>query len=379
MYPITPSVFKSIAPDAQRPSSKQIWSPAIFSIRPYSMKTPLPLKSFFKDFLEWEKDILMFGEVWDLDAMPRLKAKPELIDKLSDVNPFKLAKDNPYNEYAIASACSKYGLLLSFACPELQNSKDIALKAINERASSVQYVSHRLKQDPDIIRICLTKDGLSLNLFPATIASQLEWAALAVSQNGLALKYVKGDLKKNKELVKVAVSNNGYALQFASEELQNDFEIVEAAINFGGRPKEWVDRCLEPRPASVMSELFLDLRMHNLRFDPLFSQRLEFVNMLNGLQCMPLDFAHHGLKSHPDLIAQSTKRYEELTGLAKERSAKKRCIDTSLKPIAERANIVQVKKDQEFIGPMPGIDLRDFLGKPKGASGGGGAGKMTDD
>ena len=56
-------------------------------------------------------------------------------------------------------------------------------------------------------------------------------ALIAVEQNGFALQYVSNRLQDDPEIVKIALEENGWALQYASDRLQDDIGLRKLANN----------------------------------------------------------------------------------------------------------------------------------------------------
>lgn len=333
--------------------------------------------------LEWEKDFFIHSNKWDLSACPRLEHKQDIIEQLAEIDPFRLAYANPSNLVVMKACVKRYGLLLACADPILQDNKELVLLAINERASSVQYASLRLKQDPDVILKALTQDGLTLALFPENITNQKEFAKHAIMQNGLSLKYVKGDLNDDYELVLLACTKIGFALQFASERLKKNEKIVLAAVTADGNVKQWCESVEEVRPGSRQALHFMSLRSLHRMQDLLFVDRLKFRQFLASPTKMPLEFADISLQNNGPLkdISEITSRTLQNYGTTTLLRAAKRAryepvVSETLSPIMpiERAALgtlsstftPRLEEAHDFIGPNPGIDLKDFI-KPRHA------------
>lgn len=335
-------------------------------------------KSDISDFLEWEQDVLLYGYSWDLAALPRLRKLP-LIQKLADIDPYRLARDNYYDIEVMSECVKKYGLLLACASKSLQDNKELVLHAINERPSAIEFASDSLKIDHDLIMACLTKDGLSLALFPESVSSQKEYAKVAVTQNGMALKYVKGSLNDDIELVEIACSKIGFALQFASVRLKKHERIVTKAILSEGNLEEWKETMQEDTPPSRQASNFMTIREMYQSHDRLFFERNQFIEFLTNPTMMPLDYADISLQNNTTLrdISAVTKRtllefgtssrsravkrgrFEDVVGSAA-LPPLRRILPNALAPILKRQT--GFEHVQEFIGPMPGIDLRELLG-----------------
>lgn len=358
-------------------------------------------KSDVSDFLEWEQDVLLYGYSWDLAALPRLRKLP-LIQKLAGIDPYRLSRDNYYDIEVMRECVKKYGLLLACASKSLQDNKELVLISINERPSAIEFASDRLKLDHDVIMACLTKDGLTLALFPESIASQKEYAKFAVTQNGMALKYVKGSLEDDIELVDIACSKIGFALQFASTRLKKNERLVTRAILAEGSLEEWKENMQEDTPPSRQASNFMTIRQLYQSHDHLFFERSQFIEFLSNPTKMPLDYADISLQNNTTLrdISEVIKRTLLEFGInSRSRAVKRgrfedahegatlpplrRTMPNALAPVLKRQS--GFEHVQEFIGPTPGIDLREFLGPKtlfpsmaKGPVEGGGSGGGVD-
>ena len=56
-------------------------------------------------------------------------------------------------------------------------------------------------------------------------------ALIAVEKNGLALEFVSDRLRDDPEIVKIAVKKYGLTLQYASDRLRDDIELRKLANN----------------------------------------------------------------------------------------------------------------------------------------------------
>lgn len=282
--------------------------------------------SDFPDFLEWERDILRYGKTWPLSAMPRVKAKPILIDYIAHKNPYKLARDNFFDKNVMTSCVKVYGLSLKLAASGLKNDKQLVLAAVKERAASVRFASSELKNDPEVIDAALAQDGLSLVLLSESVKADLGSVKKACTQNALALKYASFELRDHKELVMLAVSQNGYALQFASIRLKTDKEVVKAALLCPKTPDEILTTVQEKTPNSEISGLLTFIRQSQKADDIMFLEKMQFVDFFNHVVTTPLDYADESLKSDLELLSlhESTLKTLETLGVIEPVFAAKR-------------------------------------------------------
>lgn len=68
------------------------------------------------------------------------------------------------------------------------------------------------QNDREIVKLAVTKNGLSLELASENLRDDKEIVRLAVTENGHALQYASDDLRKDREIVEISVTENGLAL-----------------------------------------------------------------------------------------------------------------------------------------------------------------------
>lgn len=101
----------------------------------------------------------------------------------------------------------------------------------------MQFASHDLQNDADIVLVAVRNDGMALQYASAVLQGEANIVNVAVRQDRgcCALQYASHDLQNDAGVVLAGVRNNGYALMYASAELQDDHAIVLAAVA-GGYP-----------------------------------------------------------------------------------------------------------------------------------------------
>lgn len=123
------------------------------------------------------------------------------------------------------------------------NCKELMLIILPTKPCLLEYASSELKNDPEIVKLAVSKDGYALQFASSKLKNDKKIVKKAVSENGLALQYASEELQNNEKIVKKAVSKCGFAfnqdrvgtaLRYASEELKNDPEIVKIAVSKNG-------------------------------------------------------------------------------------------------------------------------------------------------
>jgi hypothetical protein len=138
-----------------------------------------------------------------------------------------------HDKEIVLLALSDEGLMKSIPTSYRDN-KEVMLDCFNMKhlnpqgLQNLQYVSERLKNDPEIVISAIKQDGLNLQFADSKFKKDKNLAILAIKNNG-SLEFLSKTLKNNKEIVLLALKNNASQLQFASDTLKNDKELVAIA------------------------------------------------------------------------------------------------------------------------------------------------------
>jgi len=97
------------------------------------------------------------------------------------------------------------GCNLKYASKDLQNDKEVVIKAVKQNGIALRYASKNLKNNKEV-------------------------AIEAVKQNGDSLQLASEDLRNDKEVVIEAIKQNAYSFKCASKNLKNDKSIINVAL-----------------------------------------------------------------------------------------------------------------------------------------------------
>lgn len=126
----------------------------------------------------------------------------------------RIKNNNPQNEKSSIEICLKEVFKSAGRMPKIEEALDLAFfvkHIVSIDANNLQYASHRLKNNKEIVLNALDKDGLTL-------------------------RFVSEKLKDNKNIVLYAIKNEQsntscpQAFQYASERLKNDKSFVAQAL-----------------------------------------------------------------------------------------------------------------------------------------------------
>lgn len=177
----------------------------------------------------------------------------------SDYNAFQFASARLRDNDDVAKrALSQYGALLKFASDRQKNDKNLLLYLLDKnKVNAYRFASDSLQNDSDIyfhenvlsglppseygfndkqrdsFQFALSIIGKIDNIYnylSPRLRENEELTRIAVSKNGRSLEYAGKKLRNNKEIVSLAIQNNPFSLQFASERLTKDKELVLLAV-----------------------------------------------------------------------------------------------------------------------------------------------------
>lgn len=180
------------------------------------------------DLLFWCKDLIPYSIRDNYDYMLAAVKKYDLSIKYT-------SKKLLDNENFILEALKINGFLMAIdpVNTKYKDNKDMVLLSLENNRNVVgtfECISDRLKEDKDVIKKALSKDGRILNDIDDFSKCDKELILTGVSNYGTALKYVPVIFKNNREVVMAAVKERGCALKYASYMLKDDEEIVLTAV-----------------------------------------------------------------------------------------------------------------------------------------------------
>ena len=123
------------------------------------------------------------------------------------------------------------GMLLQYACKELQNCPCVVLAAAEQNPHAFKYASKLLQDSAPFIRELIRRNPLNLAWATTKMRNNPKLVAAAVTKSPTALQFASKTLCANKDIVMISVVRDGRALEFASSSMRNDADVVAAAIH----------------------------------------------------------------------------------------------------------------------------------------------------
>ncbi|MGR3952374.1 MAG: DUF4116 domain-containing protein [Chlamydia sp.] len=151
-----------------------------------------------------------------------------------------LTPEQRANKKIVLAAVRQDGWSVKHASDQLKGDRDVAIAATSQNAWAIQsltafwedklfilplikrapyiiqYVSMRLRRDPDIIRTTLETNALCLKHLHPYDQDTSEWVEIAVQNNGLALQFAGKNCRKNEGLAFLAEEQNSKASRYAN-------------------------------------------------------------------------------------------------------------------------------------------------------------------
>lgn len=116
---------------------------------------------------------------------------------------------------------------------EAQENKTIVSHALTRfnYINCMEYIHTKFRDDKEIAKIVLSKDGTQLSYFSDKIKRNKEIIDIAVSNSGLSIKECKRkDVFNDKELALKAIETTPYAIQYFSATIRKDEQVALSAI-----------------------------------------------------------------------------------------------------------------------------------------------------
>jgi DNA-binding MurR/RpiR family transcriptional regulator len=145
------------------------------------------------------------------------------------------------------------GGVLKYASHELQDDRNIVLKAVQVDGTALEWASSRLQADKGVVLAAILHTKEALRMASKAMREDEEVIMIAVQQHGDVLKYASTGIQNNKGVVLAAVSQCGYALEWASPVMKNDREVVMTAVQQCGYALEWASTAMQSDEGIVMA------------------------------------------------------------------------------------------------------------------------------
>jgi len=116
---------------------------------------------------------------------------------------------------------------------EAQEDKTIVSHALTRfnYINCMTYIHTKFRDDKEIAKIVLSKDGTQLSYFSDRIKRDEKLIDIAISNNGLAIKDCKiRNVINSKELALKTIETTPYAIQYFSKNIRKDEEVMLSAI-----------------------------------------------------------------------------------------------------------------------------------------------------
>lgn len=150
--------------------------------------------------------------------------------------------DLSYEDKIEVSAIMVDYSLLFYASDRVRNNKALMLKLVKINARTLEYMTHFMWDDFDVISMALSSydiDSMTFKLASRHSRVDRKLVMIAVESNGMTLKFVGEDenglnLINDREVVERSVASNIDAIQFSGMSLRNDADMAVYAIKNGG-------------------------------------------------------------------------------------------------------------------------------------------------
>ena len=157
------------------------------------------------------------------------------------------------NREVVMAAVGNDGLALEYASEELKNNIEVVMAAIGNNGRALTYASNQLKEDREVVMAAIGNNYWALEYASDELINNREVVMAAVGKYGQGLQYASNELKNDRELMMAAVGNDGWALKYASVELKNNRELMMAAVGNNGRALTYASNQLKNDREVVMA------------------------------------------------------------------------------------------------------------------------------
>ncbi|EFC39937.1 predicted protein [Naegleria gruberi] len=144
---------------------------------------------------------------------------------------------------AIVKECVGYSpLSLKNTSEEFKDDEEIVRIAVEKNGLALQFASDRLKNKKEIAKIAVRWNGDALKFVPKELQDDFDIVLDAVTfPSGNAIEHVPISLRNNKEIMLASVKSNPESIKFASYVLRNDYDVVKEAVYRRGSLLEFVE------------------------------------------------------------------------------------------------------------------------------------------
>lgn len=124
---------------------------------------------------------------------------------------------------------------LEFASDEQRDDRSIVVAAIKKIPGWIRFVSERLRGDPDIMRMVVTKNGNLIRFATKELlASDLSLQFVAIQRNPESILYVSPKMRDSFFVMKYVVSRQPEFFRVASERLRRNRHFCMAIVEADG-------------------------------------------------------------------------------------------------------------------------------------------------
>lgn len=160
--------------------------------------------------------------------------RKKIIEGLKDGSlSFMTLSENLRNDPEIVKiAVSHNGLLLKHIPDGLKQDLEIIKTAISQNRSVAEHIIASAIGNEKIVSMILNQYESDPENIPEKLRNNRAFMERAIAQNGLLLKYAPEELRSDPEIAKIAILQNKRALQFVPEDLLiNSFDIDTIVID----------------------------------------------------------------------------------------------------------------------------------------------------
>lgn len=206
------------------------------------------------------------------------------------------------------------GILLANDYSGYNDDKNLVITAVRNTWRSLEYVSDRLKEDPDVWSIAFNQNWQAIRYSNAIVTDDETIMSEMCESNVNNIRFGSERLRSNKEWFAVQIKNgNANTLQYATKDLLDDKELVLSAISESPEILEYSSSRLRDCKEVVLLAItrsnwqssVLKFASERLRSD------VEIVDAKNGLLSAPyrVPFASEKLRGNSEFMLPKIQRH----------------------------------------------------------------------
>jgi hypothetical protein len=186
-----------------------------------------------------------------IEALKIVKASGKDISRISH----KLRDD----EEIVFKASQNDYIALQYASARLRGSREFIDKIIDKARYNFSKllinIPNEFKNDKKLMLKLITKEkeGKVISYLSDELKNDYDVVSETVKINGVCIIYASENCKNNKEIALLAVKNKGYALEFIFENLKNNKEVVMAAVKNYGEALKYASENLRDNKEVVLA------------------------------------------------------------------------------------------------------------------------------